>query len=276
MNNFIRKNICIFLIFSLSACYAPDRKFKSKLDFRSPSIFIVSLPNNSQISGSGSDGIFKKSSFEFLDSNFPIKNFPEKVFEEYLKNTTSDSNIDWSDSSTFEEAINKIEQQKNNRFDYYLFLTPNYPTKESDPFDGGFPCYNAGCLIIVPILLGMASYYGINKLYNLSINEESNSVGKNSKNLQFKIVYYPYKDRHRFQCLASFGMALVKHNKRQFAAHKSINYAKEIYIDDINYKTFSSFNNFSSEQKSIIEQACLGSLRQGIYRGLDEMGLLEK
>ena len=279
------KIITIFFLLLLCSCSTFERNLQDKTDTKSKEIFISFVPKNYELSGSGSDGIFKNENFKpvkidltriKIDTLEKAKNDLEK----YFKSAKYDQDVNFDQNLSFEEMILNINKAQNRKFDYYLFLLPrslggDKNSSLTEDFARG--CLNIACLAIVPIYISEVLYKGNQYVYSFISNEKGNKPNQKSDNLQFKISYYPYKkDRHKFECLTSFDLVLLENNQRRFVAYKRINYSRamNIDVDSINYKLFSSYDNFLPEQQKEIEENCPISVDQAVSYGLYKMNLI--
>ena len=270
------------LLLSLSSCSAIEKELnhQNQSELQTKTLLVSIISNSDELTGSSSEGIFKKENFGKTSVNWDSREYSEKIIKEnlskYFKYTQLGSRFSEADKDlSFKDLI-----KNDNKFDYYLFLLPQDSKRKIDSSSSATKdfvngCASIYCLAAIPIVyVADITYRGVNNFVHLFINDQNSRPFKDRNNFEFHLTRYPSKNGYMTQCLTSLDMALIKNNQKGFVAYKKISYAKYINIDNIDNKTFSSFDNFSEKQKRAIEQGCLEGLSQAIYKGFDAMKLL--
>ena len=127
--------------------------------------------------------------------------------------------------------------------------------------------------VIAVYLVADAFYKLVNKSVSFFIDERNIKPLKNEYEFVFKLDSRSYKNGYDTRCFSGFDLMLIRKGEEKFSAYAKMNYDQFVELG-ADYKNFSSFDNFSSEEKKLIKDACLKSISNGIGRGLYNMGIL--
>ncbi len=280
--NFLEKYFLIFLsVIYLQSCSTLERKLISTDEINKKTLLVFVLSNGEELSGAQKN-FFKGSSFESANINWNSTNYSKNTLSKSLEGIFSkveyvDTSGSLDKSFSFQEFISNSSKVSQKDFDYYLFLvpqTPNLKKHTSGDFFGN--CSNVYCLPLALIYItGDLSYKGLNKFLNIFTDERAKSFAEDGKKkLQFKIVSQSHNDEYYTSCFTGLDLILVKRNEKKFAAYAKMNYDSAIE-SNLNKEQFTSFDNFSDQQKNDIRSSCLNAISYSINRGLYDMKIIK-